>query len=76
MWCYCLPYVYYVPVPENMESSEKVKVDKKEEKKQDKPKTGYRIRMGKWEEVYDEVDGKKTWYNTVTEKTTKKDPFV
>lgn len=39
-------------------------------------KGGYRIRMGKWEEVYDPVDGTKTWYNTVTEKTTKKDPFV
>lgn len=29
----------------------------------------------KWEEVYDAVDGTKTWYNTVTKKTTKIDPF-
>lgn len=38
-------------------------------------KAGYRIRIGNWEEVYDTVDGTKTWYNTVTEKTTEKDPF-
>lgn len=35
----------------------------------------YRIRMGKWEEVYDAVDGTKSWYNTVTSTMTKKDPF-
>lgn len=35
----------------------------------------YRIRMGKWEEVYDAVDGTKTWYNTETKKTTQRDPF-
>lgn len=33
------------------------------------------IRIGHWEETYDSVDGKKTWYNTKTRKTTKKDPF-
>lgn len=36
----------------------------------------YKIRMGNWEEMYDLVNGTKTWYNTVTKKTTKKDPFV
>lgn len=43
--------------------------------KPEQSSTGYRIRVGKWEEVYDTVDGTKTWYNTVTEKTTRKDPF-
>jgi hypothetical protein len=36
---------------------------------------GYRIRLGKWEEVYDAVDGTKTWFNTATRATTAKDPF-
>lgn len=36
----------------------------------------FRIRIGKWEEVYDKVDGTKTWYNTLTKKTTMKDPFM
>lgn len=39
-----------------------------------KPGT-YRTRMGKWEEVYDALDGTKTWYNTVTKTMTKNDPF-
>ena len=38
-------------------------------------KKGLRVKMGKWEEVYDIVEGTKTWYNTVTHKTTNKDPF-
>ena len=38
-------------------------------------KGGYSIRVGKWEERYGAVDGVKTWYNTKTRKTTKKDPF-
>lgn len=33
------------------------------------------IRVGNWEETYDAVDGKKSWYNTKTKKTTKDDPF-
>ena len=48
--------------------------DDKPEDNDDKPDT-FRIRMGKWEEIYDVVDGTKSWYNTVTSKTTKKDPF-
>lgn len=41
----------------------------------DSAKEAYRVRVGNWEEMYDAVDGKKTWYNTKTKKTTKKDPF-
>lgn len=63
-------WVLWMPMPgvnpPKPESIPKTKPDKKE---------GYRIRIGKWEEVYDTVDGTKTWYNTVTEKTTRKDPF-
>lgn len=33
------------------------------------------VRIGNWEEMYDSVDGTKTWYNTATQKTTNKDPF-
>lgn len=50
--------------------------EKSDAKPADKPGGGsYRIRVGKWEEVYDPLDGTKTWYSTVTKKTTKKDPF-
>ncbi len=45
------------------------------EKKGIKGKQPYRVKMGKWEEVYDPVEGTKTWYDTVTHKTTNKDPF-
>lgn len=38
-------------------------------------KSGYSRRMGQWEEMYDAVDGAKTWYNRKTPKTTKKDLF-
>lgn len=41
------------------------------------PTNGFvgKTRVGKWEEVYDAVDGTKTWYNTVTKTKTKTDPF-
>lgn len=32
-------------------------------------------RMGVWEELFDDVNGRKIWYNTVTRKKTSKDPF-
>ena len=38
-------------------------------------KGAYSIRVGNWEETYDSVDGKKSWFNTKTRKTTTKDPF-
>lgn len=38
-------------------------------------KGSYRISVGNWDEIYDTVDGTKTWYNKKTRKTTKKDPF-
>ena len=70
--------VYMNDVNENKsenksDSKSENKSDSKSENKSDDKK--YRIRIGKWEEVYDAVDGTKTWYNTVTRKTTKKDPF-
>ena len=65
---YWTPLIYY-PVQSNEPPSSKPKPDKVQI-------LSNRIRIGNWEEIYDVVDGTKTWYNTVTKKTTNNDPFV
>lgn len=68
--------LYWVPlIPANLvHVKEPVKQEAKP--KPDQMCKTYRTRIGEWEEVYDVVDGTKTWYNTATKNTTKKDPFV
>lgn len=71
---YWLPLMIHADLVTTDDKSDKSKSDKSKSDKSDKE--GYRTRIGKWEEVYDVVDGTKTWYNTVTKKTSKKDPFM
>lgn len=71
-----MPIYQYVRV-------EKIKKNDKNDKNKKNKKTeendcvdAQRLRVGgNWEEMYDAVDGTKTWYNLKTKKTTTKDPF-
>ncbi len=51
-----------------------IEVKKKKQTRETKKPQQLRI-GGNWEEMYDAVDGTKTWYNVVTRKTTTKDPL-
>ena len=67
-------YTYWYPVVPVLVFEEK-KVKKTSIKKIEKG-VGQRFRVGgNWEEMYDPIDGTKTWYNIMTKKTTGKDPF-
>ena len=61
-----VPMVTEVPVATEVTEEPSVPVEPR----------GYRTKMGKWEEIYDETDGTKTWHNTETRVTTAKDPFM
>lgn len=66
---------YYVPFCVVWLPVRPLKPPKPESPPKCKPQRGGNMNSIKWEEVYDAVDGTKTWYNTVTKKTTKIDPF-